>query len=90
MAVPYIHVIKKRRKFESKRKRDSVMEKRMLTAHKYIDSGCNPPNKYWEQTISSNVCCVPLRVIFVFVFILQRSLMNSGPYFECLFLFTII
>ena len=34
----------------------------MLTAHKYIDCCCNPSNKYWEQTISSNVCYVPLRV----------------------------
>ena len=50
----------------------------MLTTHKYIDCGCNPPNKYWEKTISSNICCVPPRVIFVFVFILQRSLINSN------------
>ena len=57
------------------------MERRMLTAHKYIDCGCNPPNKYWEKTISSNICCVPPRVIFVFVFILQRSLINSFLYF---------
>ena len=49
----------------------------MLTAYKYIDCGCNPPNKYWEKTISSNICCFPPRVIFVFVFILQRSLINS-------------
>ena len=56
----------------------------MLTAHKYIDCCCNPSNKYWEQTISSNVCFVPLRVIFVFVFILQRSLINSGLLFPAL------
>ena len=53
----------------------------MLTAYKYIDCGCNPPNKYWEKTISSNICCFPPRVIFVFVFILQRSLINSDLLF---------
>ena len=67
-----------------KRKRNAVMERRMLTTYKYIDCGCNPLNKYWEKTISSNVCCVPPRVLFVFVFILQRSLMNSGPLFPAL------
>ena len=56
----------------------------MLTAHKCIDCCCNPPNKYWEKTISSNVCYVPLRVVFVFVFILQRSLINSGLLFPAL------
>ena len=48
--------------------RNALMERKMLTADKYIDCCCNPRSEYGEQTSSTNVCCIPLRVIFVVVF----------------------
>ena len=55
--------------------RIAVMERKMLTVYKYIDLGNRP-----VQT----VFCNPLRFIIVVVFILRRSLMNSGPLFSAL------
>ena len=53
--------------------RNALMERKMLTADKYIDCCCNPRSEYGEQTSSTNVCCIPLRVIFVVVFFAARS-----------------
>ena len=53
--------------------RNALMERKMLTADKYIDCCCNPRSEYGEQTSSTNVCCIPLRVIFVVVFFAAQS-----------------
>ena len=53
--------------------RNALMERKMLTADKYIDCCCNPRSEYGEQTSSTNVCCTPLRVIFVVVFFAAQS-----------------
>ena len=52
--------------------RSAVMERRMLTAEKYIDCCCNPPSEDGEHPSSSDVfvCALP-SVIFIVAIVLQ-------------------
>ena len=57
--------------------RNALMERKMLTADKYIDCCCNPRSEYGEQTSSTMFAAFHL-VIYLLSSFLQRSPMNSG------------
>ena len=57
--------------------RNALMERKMLTADKYIDCCCNPRIEYGEQTSSTMFAAFHL-VIYLLSSFLQRSPMNSG------------
>ena len=56
--------------------RNALMERKMLTADKYIDCCCNPRSEYGEQTSSTMFAAFHL-VIYLLSSFLQRSPMNS-------------
>ena len=57
--------------------RNALMERKMLTADKYIDCCCNPRSEYGEQTSSTMFAAFHLMIYLLSSF-LQRSPMNSG------------
>ena len=57
--------------------RNALMERKMLTADKYIDCCCYPRSEYGEQTSSTMFAAFHL-VIYLLSSFLQRSPMNSG------------